>query len=302
MMDLEEAIDRISPMIDASLSSATRLAGLTNINYRVTTPEEDVVIRIPGRGTSDYIDRHAEEVAALRTAEAGVNVPVRFFDISDGLMVTKFIDGSTTMSPERFGDLDAVRRAADVMRRLHQIPKPFATDFKVAPVIADYKALLVSKSAPLPDGWASVEQQADRALSLLSQHPVRLVPSHCDPLCENFLDLGDRMYLIDYEYSGNFDPMWDLGDFSVEAGLDEEHDDALMRAYFEGSAPPEQVARMVIYKALCDVLWSLWGIVQHMNDNPVEDFWAYAVGRFERCCALMDTPAYAAAVAELEHR
>ena len=301
-MDLEEAIDRISPVITASLASATRLAGLTNINYRVTTPEEEVVIRIPGRGTSDYIDRHAEEVAALRTAEAGVNVPVRFFDVSDGLMVTKFIDNSTTMSPEKFGDLDAVRRAAEVMRRLHQLPKPFATDFKVAPVIADFKAMLVAKSARLPEGWAPVEQQADRALALLAKHPVRLVPSHCDPLCENFLDVGDRMYLIDYEYSGNFDPMWDLGDFSVEAGFDEEHDDALMRAYFNGSPPPDQVARMVIFKALCDVLWSLWGIVQHVNDNPVEDFWAYAVGRFERCRTLMSTPAYGAAVTDLEHR
>jgi thiamine kinase-like enzyme len=302
MMDLQEAIDRISPIIDASLASATRLAGLTNINYRVTTPEEDVVIRIPGRGTSDYIDRHAEEVAALRTAEAGVNVPVRFFDISDGLMVTKFIDDSTTMSPAAFGDHGAIRRAADVMRRLHHIPKPFATDFKVAPVIADFKAILASKRAPLPEGWAGVEAKADVALGLLAQRPVALVPSHCDPLCENFLDTGETMYLIDYEYSGNFDPMWDLGDFSVEAGFTTEQDDVLMHAYFDGTPPPNDVARMVIYKALCDVLWSLWGIVQHINDNPVEDFWAYAVGRFERCRTLMATTAYAAAVAELEHR
>jgi thiamine kinase-like enzyme len=301
-MDLEEAISRISPMISATLASATRLAGLTNVNYCVTTPEENVVIRIPGRGTSDYIDRHAEEVAALRTAEAGVNVPVRFFDVSDGLMVTQFIDGSTTMSPEKFGDFDAVRRAADVMRRLHQIPKPFVTDFKVATTIADFKAMLAARNAPLPNGWSAVEQEADRALALLAEHPVRLVPSHCDPLCENFLDLGDRMYLIDYEYSGNLDPMWDLGDFSVEAGFDAEHDDVLMRAYFEGTPPPDQLARMVMYKALSDVFWTLWGIVQQVNENPVEDFWAYSVGRFERCRTLMDTPAYAAAVAKLEQR
>jgi thiamine kinase-like enzyme len=302
MMELEEAIERISPLITASPASAIRLAGLTNINYRVSTPDEDVVVRIPGRGTSDYIDRHAEEVAALRTADAGVNVPVRFFDVNDGLMVTKFIDDSTTMSPEKFGDVGAVQRAAEVMKRLHQIPKPFATDFKVAPTIADFKALLAAKHARLPDGWSSVEQQADRALALLAKHPVRLVPSHCDPLCENFLDIGDRMYLIDYEYSGNFDPMWDLGDFSVEAGLDDEHDDVLMRAYFDGAPPPHDVARMIIYKALCDVMWSLWGIVQHVNENPVEDFWAYSIGRFERCRTLISTAAYAAAVAELEHR
>jgi thiamine kinase-like enzyme len=301
-VELEDALQRIATIIDASLSSATRLAGLTNINYRVSTTEGDVVVRIPGRGTADYIDRHAEEIAALITAQTGVNVPVKFFDISDGLMVTQFIDNATTMSPAAFNDPGAIRRAADVMRRLHHIPKPFATDFKVAPVIADFKAILTTKRAPLPDGWADVEAKADLALGLVAQHPVALVPSHCDPLCENFLDTGNTMYLIDYEYSGNFDPMWDLGDFSVEAGFTTEQDDVLMRAYFDGTPPPNDVARMVIYKALCDVLWSLWGIVQHINDNPVEDFWAYAVGRFERCRTLMATPAYAAAVAELEHR
>jgi thiamine kinase-like enzyme len=298
-VELENALQRIAPIIDASLSSATRLAGLTNVNYRLSTTDGDVVVRLPGRGTADYIDRHAEEIAALVTAQAGVNVPVKFFDVSDGLMVTQFIDNSTTMSPAAFEDHGAIRRAADVMRRLHRIPKPFATDFKVAPVIADFKAILMSKQAPLPAGFADVEAQADLALGLLAQRPVALVPSHCDPLCENFLDTGTTMYLIDYEYSGNFDPMWDLGDFSVEAHFTSEQDDVLMRTYFDGTPPPADAARMVIYKALCDVLWSLWGIVQHVNDNPVEDFWAYAVGRFERCRDLMSTPAYAAAVTEL---
>jgi thiamine kinase-like enzyme len=298
-VELQDALQRIAPIVDASLSSATRLAGLTNVNYRVSTTDGDVVVRIPGRGTADYIDRHAEEVAALVTAQAGVNVPVRFFDVSDGLMVTQFVDNSATMSPAAFEDHGAIRRAADVMRRLHHIPKPFATDFKVAPVIADFKAILAAKQAQLPEGFAQVEAKADVALRLLAQHPVTLVPSHCDPLCENFLDTGETMYLIDYEYSGNFDPMWDLGDFSVEAHFTTEQDEVLMRAYFDGAPPPADAARMVLYKALCDVLWSLWGIVQHINDNPVEDFWAYAVERFERCRTLMFTPAYAAAVAEL---
>jgi thiamine kinase-like enzyme len=298
-MELEGALQRIAPIIDASLSSATRLAGLTNVNYRVSTTDGDVVVRIPGKGTADYIDRHAEEIAALVSAQAGVNVPVKFFDVSDGLMVTQFIDNSITMSPAAFEDHGAIRRAADVMRRLHHIPKRFATDFKVAPVIADFKAMVTAKKAPLPDGFADVEAQADVALGLLVQHPVALVPSHCDPLCENFLDTGETMFLIDYEYSGNFDPMWDLGDFSVEGHFTTEQDDVLMHAYFDGAPPPADAARMVIYKALCDVLWSLWGIVQHMNDNPVEDFWAYAVERFERCRTLMATPAYAAAVTEL---
>jgi thiamine kinase-like enzyme len=121
---------------------------------------------------------------------------------------------------------------------------------------------------------------------------VPLVPSHCDPLCENFLDTGERMFVIDFEYAGNNDPMWDLGDLSVEAGFSPEQDSALLRAYFGGEAPAAQVGRMVAHKAMCDVLWTLWGVLQHVNGNPVEDFWAYSVGRFERCRSLMASPAF----------
>lgn len=60
-----------------------------------------------------------------------------------------------------------------------------------------------------------------------------------------------------------------------------------MAAYFDGEPPAAQVGRMVMYKAMCDLPWTLWGIVQWVDENPADDFWAYAVGRFERCQALM---------------
>jgi thiamine kinase-like enzyme len=120
-----------------------------------------------------------------------------------------------------------------------------------------------------------------------------VVPSHCDPLCENFLDTGERMFIIDYEYSGNNDPMWDLGDLSVEGRFGPEQDAALLRAYFDGEPPTDQVGRMVVHKAMCDLLWTLWGVIQHVNGNAVDDFWAYALARFERCQMLMATVDFA---------
>ena len=95
------------------------------------------------------------------------------------------------------------------------------------------------------------------------------------------------MYIIDWEYAGNNDPMWDLGDLSVEAGFNEEQDRVLLEAYFQGSAPEHMHGRMVMYKAMCDLLWTLWGVIQHVKENPAEDFWAYAVNRYERCRTLM---------------
>ncbi len=193
-----------------------RLAGLTNLNYRIG----DFVLRLPGAGTSEYIDRHAEEVAARSASDAGVNAELLHFDAGDGLMVTRFVDGARTMSGEGFAaDLGAVERAGRALRRLHTTAAPFAIEFRLFDMIDEYKALLAAKSAVLPDGYEQVQAEAEAARAALTANPVPLAPCHCDPLCENFLDTGDTMYVIDYEYAGNNDPMWDLGDLSVEGGF-----------------------------------------------------------------------------------
>ena len=79
------------------------------------------------------------------------------------------------------------------------------------------------------------------------------------------------------------DPLWDLGDLSVEAEFDPDQDEELLAAYFGGPPPAAARGRMVAYKAMCDLLWTLWGLIQHANGNPADDFWAYSANRFPRC-------------------
>jgi thiamine kinase-like enzyme len=290
---LRAAIDRV-PELRGRVSSAERLGGLTNLNHLVTCGPDRYVLRIPGQGTSDYIDRRAEEVATRSAAAAGVNASVVFFDPADGLMVTAFVPGARTMSAEGFrDDLGAVARAGVAFRRLHTTAASFPADFRLFPMIDEYLDLLRGRGARLPDGYDDAQRTAEGARRALESRPVALVPSHCDPLCENFLDDGSRMWLIDYEYAGNNDPMWDLADLSVEGGFDGEQTGVLMRAYLGGEPSPGQAGRVVLYQALCDLLWTLWGVIQHVDGNPAEDFWAYAVRRFERCRALMNEPDFA---------
>ena len=294
MSDFDAVYERVPWLRDAG--TPERLAGLTNLNYRIG----EFVLRISGAGTSEYISRVEEEVAARSAAAAGVNADVLFFDSSDGLMVTRFVHGGVTMTPERFrADSGAIRRAGRAMRRLHADAAPFANEYRVFDMIDEYKALLLSKSAPMPDGFDEVQADAEVGRAALLANAVPVVPCHCDPLCENFLDTGETTYLIDYEYAGNNDPMWDLGDFSVEAGFGPEHDAVLLEAYFDGAPPSDAAPAMIVYKAMVDLLWTLWGVIQHVNENPVDDFWAYAVGRFERCRAIIESPDWPAIVAAI---
>jgi thiamine kinase-like enzyme len=91
--------------------------------------------------------------------------------------------------------------------------------------------------------------------------------------------------------------MWDLGDLSVEGSFGEAEDEAMLTAYFGGEVLAADRGRMVIYKAMCDLLWTLWGLIQLANGNPADDFRAYADNRFTRCRRLMATPEFARHVA-----
>lgn len=288
-MDIKvaEAIKRIPLFQGREPDSIERLGGLTNLVYRVGMDGADYLLRIAGEGTEDYIDRSVEAHNARVAADAGVSADVLFFDEADGLMLADYIGGAATMNAERFQDTGACRRAALAFRQMHRCGKDFRTVFDVFEKMDEYLALLADLKAPVPEGYEEVKHEADGVRRALSAHPARLVPCHCDPLAENFLDTGERMWIVDWEYSGNNDPMWDLGDLSVEAGFGPAQDEAMMFAYFDGPPPADQLGRMVLYKAMCDLLWTLWGVIQHANGNPVEDFWAYATGRFERCGRLM---------------
>jgi thiamine kinase-like enzyme len=274
-----------------------RIGGLTNHNYRITIGPDSYVLRLAGAGTAAYIDRRAEEHNAKVAAAAGVGAEVLFFEAESGTMLARYVAGAKTMNASAFKDLARVERAARTFRQMHRFPQPFAGRFDVFAQIDDYLALLRRNQARIPEGYDELHKEADAARRALADKPAPLASCHNDPLAENFIDSPARMYLVDWEYAAMNDPMWDLGDLSVEAAFGPEQDEALMRAYFDGAAPPAQRGRMVLAKGLCDLVWTLWGLLQVMNGNPVEDFWAYSINRFERCQRLMASDEFGAAIA-----
>lgn len=277
-----------------------RLGGLTNLVYRVSGGGETVILRIPGEGTGDYIDRAVEAHNARVAADAGVSAGVIHANPENGIMVAHYLDGCKTMTPETFPmTAGAPARAGRVLQQLHGSGRKFEFRFELFSMIDDYLGILEKLGAELPDGYHDVVSDAEDIRAALNTHPTTLAPCHCDPLCENFLDNGDRMWVVDWEYSGMNDPMWDLGDLSVEAGFSDANDREMMEAYYGGAPTEAQYGRMVIYKAMSDLLWTLWGLIQHANDNPADDFWAYATGRFARCKALMADPLFPGYVAAI---
>ncbi len=292
--DVAEAVAAI-PLLAGTGAAPQRLGGLTNRVYRVG----DFCLRIPGKGTEEYINRANESAAARAAAAAGVSPQVVHADPATGVMVTRFIDGAVTMSAQNFAARPgAAARAGAAFRKLHDSGAVFPFRFELFSMIDSYLGVLATKDVALPQGYHEVVREADQSVrAALAAHPAPLAPCHCDPLAENLIDTGSRMWLVDWEYSGMNDAMWDLGDLSVEAGLSPALEEEMIRAYFGGEPRPAERGRIVIYKAMCDLLWTLWGLIQLANGNPADDFRAYADGRFARCRALMATSGFSRHVA-----
>ena len=268
-----------------------RLGGMTNIVHLVETQDINLVVRIPGKGTEDYINRSVEYNNAMAAWRAGISAEILWADVKKGVMVSKAINNIETMTPDLFSKRKgSPSRAGKALAKLHNSGETFNFRFELFNMIDDYLKILSTKNAELPEGYYDIVKKAEPVKAILEANPATLAPCHCDPLCENFLDDGKNMWIVDWEYSGMNDPLWDLGDLSVEAKMNEDQESELLGSYFGALATPVQKGRVVIYKAMCDLLWTLWGLIQHADKNPAEDFWAYSIERFERCKILMQNP------------
>jgi thiamine kinase-like enzyme len=263
---------------------------LTNVCYKVTTGGGAYVLRLAGEGTSDYIDRATEKHNARVAAEAGVNAEVIFFDATDGTMVTRFVEGVCMNAGDGFcGDSGAPVRAARALKRVHTLGRLFRSRFDVFAAIDGYLNLLHGWRTPVPEDYYKVGRRARAVRMALEAFPAALVPCHNDPWPGNLLDADGRIYLIDWEYSGMNDPLWDLATLSVEASFGPEQDRTMMEAYYGARLSPVLYSRLEVYKAMSDLHWSVWGIVQHAKGNRAEDFRSYGLERLGRSKARMSS-------------
>ena len=295
LQKVRDALARVPPFGDVRWEEVeiSPLNSFTNMSFKLTAHGSAYVLRLAGKGTSSYIDRGAEEHNARIATEAGLNAEVLFFDAEDGTMLSRFIDGPHMDKMEFRRDPDAPARAALTLKQLHSMARTFRSRFGPFAPIDYYLDLLRALRSPPPDAYFEAKRDAETVRRTLEAAPVPPAPCHNDTCPENFVEVGRRVYLIDWEYSGMNDPAWDLADLSVEADFGPQQDGVMVNAYCGGAAPAGFYERVVLQKAMSDYFWGLWSVVQHANDNPAAEFRTYATARFERCTRLMSGDGFA---------
>jgi len=276
-------------------------AGLTNENFRVNVDGHSHFVRLPGPSTELLaIDRRNELHNTRAAATAGVGPRVLHHDPASGALVLEWIEGRT-MSNAAFAEAGTPARIASALRRLHAGPR-FRDDFDMFRLTAFYLRVVDDRSIRIPNGYLELMPRMALIETALTAHPLPTVPCHNDLLAENYLYDGERLWIVDYEYSGNNDPTFELGNTAQELGFDAGRQEELCAAYFgperfarEG---PSILARMRLQMIMSDVGWTLWAAIQAAISSIDYDFWGWAEERWGRAAAALDGPDFEGWLAE----
>jgi len=293
------ALDRLPQFRGQSGAIEPLPGGLTNRIFKVTpTSGPPVVARIAAdKSALLAIDRHAECHNAEAAARAGVGPSVLYCKPAEGVTIVEWIAGRTFV-PTDLDDSTQLARIAATCRRLHQGPR-FANDFDMFVIQREYLAAVLEHGYRLPTRYLDFMPQTELIRAALAAQRVETVPCHNDLLAGNIMDDGDRIWFIDYEYAGNNDPCFELGNIWSESTLPPERLDELVSAYY-GHLSTAKVARARLLALMSKYGWTLWASIQDAVSEVDFDFWAWGMEKYERAVAEFDGPELSRLIADAQ--
>lgn len=270
--------------------------GITNVNYKASAPDGTYVIRLFGQHAELLaIDRANERAAASVAAGLGIGPELIRSAPREGYLVTRFLPGPQ-VTPEQMHSPAMLARVAQTLRRLHQGP-PIPGTIDPFAVVGFYLGNAVARGCRPGDDYAWARPIADRIRPAVGFEMT--APCHGDLLTANFIDLGGRLFLVDWEYAGMSDPRFELANFSVNHGFTADEDRELVRLYY--GAPDERaLAAVRLLRFMSAFREAMWSVLQQAISELDFDFGEYAAEQFARMRAAASGEEFGAAMQLLE--
>lgn len=286
--EIEEAdLPRLGDLLtevfgDGTWKKIERLGGMTNHSYKITREDDqEYLVRIPGEGTEEMINRADERKSTELGCKLGIDAPLLYFD-DDGRKVMKYIHDPQPMNEEVMRREENLRQAAEIFRRLHTCGVDTGVRFEVFEMAALYEKIIRESGVAFHEDYEEVQKSVREIKADADKDgEAPKVPCHNDSLMGNWVLDGDgRLYLIDWEYSGMNEAMWDLSCLSIEADYTEQNDSDLLQAYYGREVTVNERKRFVAAKLYVDYLWTLWGLTRVPFDGQFMQ--EYADKRYRR--------------------
>lgn len=258
----------------------SQIGGMSNKNFKVTKGVYEYVLRVPGIGAEGMVVRSNEEQNSLQACKMGINPPIRYFNSETGIKLADFVKNAETLNKATIQRPSNMKKIANIFRTLHHSHVRFGNEFNVFKEILNYEHLLVKAEGTMYEGYEPIRKKVFQLEDYLNQLGVSVKPCHNDLVAENFLKAEDgTIYLIDWEYSGMNDPMWDIAALFLESNFTDESKDYFLSHYFDGNEPENARKKILVYQILMDYLWAVWTCIKEALGD---DFGTYGMDRYKR--------------------
>lgn len=285
-----EVKETISSVLDIKPEEITEIGfvgGLTNTSYKVTIKGKNYIARIPGSGTEEMINRILERKNCVIANQLGLDAKIIYINADNGVKIAEFIEGSEALTAAMTKREAVMEDVTKLLKRLHQSGVLFENDFNVFKEIEKYEKLIHEVNGFLFDDYHQTKQRVMRLEKMLDQLGREHVACHNDTGSFNILkDKNERFYLIDWEYAGNNDPVWDLAAHALESEFNKEEETLLLQKYFETTEVDEKdKTKLLLFQICQDFLWSIWTCIKEAKGD---DFGTYGIDRYSRSKQTLD--------------
>ena len=284
------SIDRLIKLIPEWNGKSIKVnqinSGITNINFEVIVDKKSFFLSMPD-SESLNIDYENKYYNNKICGELSISPKVTHFIKSENLLVTEFIE-SKESSLAMFQSSHEIKQLVKNIKLLHNA-KPFLRNFNMFTQISAFQNTL--KGDPLPKKLLKYVNEIKTLKQKLHLPSNKLVPCHNDLLAGNIMNKDNQILIVDFDYSGNNDPCFELGNLSVEMEYDDEQINELVRSYY-GEINENIISRVNLQGVVSDIGWSLWSYVQVENSNLDFDYSSHAIFRLERAINKMESKEY----------
>lgn len=256
------------------------LGGMTNKNYLITlSNNKKYVVKQFGKGTEKFINRKIVENNIKANQKLGLDVPLVKYDCNNAVLISEYIDNSKTLTADIAKDINNISKISKALKLLHQSDIKFENTFNVFDEIIKYESFLYKyKLTDIFKDYKNVRNEIYKLSRNVNSIGVDIVPCHNDIVPENILIENEKLYLIDWEYSGMNDPMFDIASYFLENNFSSEEEKYFYELY-DNNISIEQKTKVTIYKISQDILWAIWAIYRYQCGV---DYLQYGIDRYNR--------------------
>lgn len=280
LKNLKETICECMGIQESEINKISPIGGMTNKNFKVCINDKSYVLRVPGNGTEEMISRQDEIKNAVYANRIGVDAELVYFNEETGVKISNFIENAQTLSPEAAKKQHNMKMVCNILRTLHNSKEKMDNDFNIYEKIEKYENLSKKIDGLFYEDYYQVKDKIYYLKNIMNELEISYTPCHNDTIAENFIKSSeDKMYLIDWEYAGMNDPMWDIAAHSLENNFTEDEEELFLKIYFKGNVEEKYKKRILINKIYQDFLWSIW---TNIKEAKGDDFGSYGLDRYNR--------------------